>query len=363
MSVRRGGRGAGRRARAARVARVAAAATLAAAGCAKKAPPSGGPPDLDPPRVVSTQPDSGAAGVARSTELAITFSEGMEPRATGEAVSLAPRLEIRQRRWSGRTLTLVPAESLQADQTYILSVGGTARDRHGNAMGTGATVPFTTAATFPSGGLEGVVESRGFEAAGTYLWVYDAAAGGVPDSTARDFDALGIADEKGRFEVLGLAAPGRYRVWGFADLNRNRSFEPSADVLTAADTLITLTAGEPMRRGLRLRMVNPRAPARVEGAVLDTLGDSLGVVRILARSESDTARRVLVEVSGQGGFGMPLEAGRWRLTAFRDLDRNRAPDPAREPASEALGLELEPAAEVRELVLVLRRPAGVPSTP
>jgi len=338
-------------------------AALAAAGCAKKAPPSGGPPDLEPPRLVGAWPDSGAAGVPRGARIALTFSEGMEPRSTGEAVSLAPRVEIRQRRWSGRTLTLVLAESLQADQTYIVFVGGTARDRHGNAMGTGGTVAFTTAPAFPAGVLSGTVEARGFDAAGTYLWVYDAAAGRAPDSTARDFDAIGFADAKGRFEIVGLAAPGRYRVWGFADLNANRSFEPAADILTPADTVIELTAERPALSGLTLRMVNRRAPARVEGAVLDTLADTLGTVRVMAVAEADSTKRALAEVAGQGGWSLSLEAGRWRLTAFRDLDRNRAPTRGREPVSEPVILDLAPAAEVRELVLVLVRPPGVPSGP
>lgn len=344
---------------------VAAAIAAAAlvAGCAKKAPPSGGPPDLVPPRLVSSVPDSGAAAVARDARLSLTFTEGMEPRSTGDAVSLAPRVEIRQRRWSGRTLTLALAESLESDQTYILFVGGTARDRHGNAMGTGATVPFTTAAAFPPGALSGTVEARGFAAPGTYLWVYDAASGHAPDSTARDFDALGIADEKGRFEVLGLSVPGRYRVWGFADLNANRSFEPATDILTPADTVVELTAERPGITALTLRMVNPRAPATVEGAVLDTLGDSLGVVRVRAVAERDSNLRVLVEVGARGGMTLSLEAGTYRVTAFRDLDRDRVPDPDTEPTSEPMLLRVEPASELKDVVLVLRRPRGVPSGP
>ena len=51
-------------------------------------------------------------------------------------------------------------------------------------------------------------------------------------------------------------------IWGFADLNRNRSFEPEADVLAAADTVIELTPAQPVVAGLLLHMVNPRAPAR-----------------------------------------------------------------------------------------------------
>lgn len=343
-----------------------AALVLAAAlvsGCAKKAPPSGGPPDLVRPTVVETDPDSGAAGVPRSGPIAITFSEAMEPRTTGESVDLAPRIEFRQRRWNGRTLTLALAESLAADQTYTLFVSGTARDRHGNGMVVGATIPFTTAAVFPGGRIEGTVEARGFEVSGTYLWCYDAGRAGVPDSTARDFDAIGVADERGNFAIPGLPAPGRYRLWVFADLNANRSFEPDRDVLAAADTLIELTAGAPAARGIRIRVTNPRASARVAGAVLDTLADSVGVVRVVAHSERDTTRRLLVDVGRENGFEFQLEPGPWRLQAWRDLDRDRLWDPEEESASGVLEVEVGPADEVKGVVLVLLPPPGVRSPP
>ena len=113
---------------------------LVLAGCARKGAPSGGPPDLVPPVVVSCAPDSGRARVPLDARISVTFSEGMEPRATGEAVSLAPQVGIRQRRWSGRELTLVLEDSMRANQTYTLFVGPSARDRHGNSMTSGFTV-------------------------------------------------------------------------------------------------------------------------------------------------------------------------------------------------------------------------------
>lgn len=338
-----------------------ACAVLLVTGCGRKGPPSGGPPDLTPPRLTSSVPDSGAAGVSRSAMLQIAFSEGMEPRSTGEAVSLAPRVEIRQRRWSGRTLSLVLAESLQANQTYILFVGTTARDRHGNSFETGATVPFSTAATFPPGRISGTVVARGFRAAGTYLWCYE--QGREPDSTARDFDALGLADEQGHFEVPGLAVPGRYRLWAFADLNQNRSFEPGTDVLTPADSTFDLTPGHPTADGVTIEVVNPRAPATVAGAVLDTLADSLGVTRVLAVSERDTLKRVQVDADERGGFEFTLDPGEWRIMAYRDLDKNRAWKMADEPASIGVRVTVAPAEDVKQLVLVLERARGVPSSP
>ena len=323
------------------------------AGCARKAPPSGGPPDITPPRVLSSEPDSGQARVPLDARLSVTFSEGMEPRATGDAVSLAPRSDIRQRRWSGRTLTLQLEQPLRAAQTYTLFVGPSARDQHGNNLGAGRTVVFSTADSFPPGVLEGRIEARGFAAEGTYLWCYR--EGRAPDSTARDFDALGLADAQGNFRIPGLPVPGRYRLWAFADLNRNRSFEPDKDVLAPADTTLALTPDHPVATGLLLHAVDPRAPGHVRGVVLDPTLDTLGVLRVIAVSEEDSTRRVLAEPDAKATFDLQLASGAWIVRAWRDEDRNRAWRTDLEPASEAEHLRVEPAGEINDLHLTLRR--------
>lgn len=332
-------------------------AVLAAAGCAKKGPPSGGPPDLEPPRLIGSVPDSGAAGVARDARLRLTFSEGMEPRTTGDAVALAPRVEIRQRRWKGNTLELTLADSLAANRVYTLFVGTGARDRHGNALRNGASILFSTADSFPPGRIEGKVEARGMSPAGIYLWGYRTPH--EPDSTARDYDALAFTDEDGNFRMAGLDVPASYRLWAFADLNFNRSFEPNTDVLAPIDTVLRLTPEAPAAMNLRVTVVNPRAESKVSGAVLDTLGDSLGVLRILAVSEADTTIRLLEEVLRDNVFQISLAPGVWNVRAFRDLDRNKRWDAAREPASEPLRLDLPPASVVTDRTLVMR-PAPKP---
>jgi predicted small lipoprotein YifL len=341
-----------RRAPAWSVALLALAALATLAGCARKGPPSGGPPDLEPPRVSAASPDSGAAGVALDGRISITFSEGMEPRSTGEAVALAPRIEIRQRRWSSSTLTLVLDTLMAPGRTYTLFVDNTARDRHGNTMRVGKAIVFSTGDSFPAGSIAGRIEARGFPAEGTYLWGY--AGGRVPDSTARDFDALGIADEQGHFGIPGLPVPGRYRLWAFADLNGNRSFEPEKDVLVAADTTFDLSPRVPAATGFALRVVNPRAPGKVRGAVVDSTGDSLGVVRVIAVSEDDSTRRVVAEVDENLQYELTLDAGSWLVRAFRDHDRNRAWRVDTEPASALERIRIGPADEVTGLTLKLR---------
>jgi hypothetical protein len=343
--------------RARRAAAVALVA-LIAAGCARKGPPSGGPPDITPPAVVATVPDTFAAGIARDSEIQITFSEGMEPRTTGDAASLAPPVEIRQRKWSGRTLILVLGDTLAANRTYTVIVAPTARDRHGNGLAGGSTFVFSTGATMPPGAIEGTLESVGFLTEGTYLWCYD--AGHAPDSSARDFDALGLTRSDGRFRVVGLPVPGSYRLWVFADLNGNRSFEPPVDVLVPVDTTLTLTAEAPRATGLRLKVTNPRATGRVRGTVTDTLGIAQGDLLVSAVPASDSTQVTIVQAGARGAYDLSLIPDYYRVQAFRDLDRNRKFDPVREPSSTAILVTVTPAANIQNLDLVLlplgRRP-------
>ena len=78
-----------------RARRPAAAAVLllVLAGCARKGPPSGGPADLVPPRVVSSEPDSGRARVPLDARLSVTFSEGMDHVCAGLADGLPNGLD------------------------------------------------------------------------------------------------------------------------------------------------------------------------------------------------------------------------------------------------------------------------------
>ncbi len=197
----------------------------------------------------------------------------------------------------------------------------------------------------------------GFRAPGTLLWCYR--DGRSPDSTARDFDALGVADGQGKFRISGVAAPATWRIWAFADLNHNRSFEPATDLLASSDTTITLTAAEPIARDLFVRMINPRAPGRFAGSVVDTLNDSLGALRLYVIPMADTTSKTLYEIIATG-FDFRWEPGTYRVRAFRDLDRNKAWKRDTEPASEELLVVLTPGGEVVGTVFVMVKPGGAP---
>jgi len=332
---------------------VVSLAAILVTSCARREPPTGGPEDLTPPRLIHSDPDSGRAGVPTDTRVSLTFSEAMDPVATGDAVQISPPVTISKRRWSGHTLTVVFGDTLRSGHTYTVFVGTTARDRHNNDLTAGTSVVFSTGATFPAGRIEGEVEAHGFAGPGTYLWCYHAERTNVPDSTARDFDAVGLVDEKSQFRIDGLAVPGRYKLWAFADVNKNRSYEPERDFLTAVDTTFELTEAHPVAGSVHIRLRNPRAPGTVVGTVIDSLHDSLGVTRVIAIGAVDSTLRVLADVNPDRTFGMTLQAGAWELRAFQDEDRSNDWNPSNEPAGPPVRIELEAAGKAADVRLFL----------
>jgi hypothetical protein len=107
-------------------------------------------------------------------------------------------------------------------------------------------------------------------------------------------------------------------------------------------------------------MVNPRAPGRVRGAVIDSTGDTLGVIRIVATAEIDTTIRIMFDVDPQAAFDLKLQAGVWLLRAFRDDDHTRAWRTDVEPASPVQRVRLSPGADVQDVRLRLVRLFGGP---
>ena len=89
-------------------------------GCAKVGPPTGGPVDKEPPRIMSHYPESDALEVARDTEVEIVFSEPMNRERTEAALFTSPAGPL-QLSWRGSRLRIVMP--LAEERTYVLTVG------------------------------------------------------------------------------------------------------------------------------------------------------------------------------------------------------------------------------------------------
>lgn len=186
-------------------------------GCAKVGPPSGGPVDKEPPRILSHYPESDALEVARDTQVEIVFSEPMSREQTEAAIFTSPTSPLRLS-WRGPRLRVTMP--LAEERTYVLTVGTGARDLRGNALENSFTLAFATGSQLDQGLVRGRVYQEHQPVAGAHVWAYDWEVG--LDEPA--YQTQSGAD--GGYEFARLA-PAPYRVLAFTDQNRNAL--PDAD--------------------------------------------------------------------------------------------------------------------------------------
>ena len=208
-------------------------------------------------------------------------------------------------------------------------------------MRPGQTVVFTHRRHVPAGTDRGQDRGAGLQRGGDLpVGATTRARTGVPDSTARDFDAIGARRRaRASSAIAGARRAGDAIGCGRSPTSTsNRSFEPDDDLLAPADTTLALTAERPVARGPRASgRDQPARPGRSRGTVLDSLARRRG------RGPGDRRRRERHDARGRrsverprGQFEMQLEPGTLDVRAFRDLDGNRAwAARRREPASDA----------------------------
>ena len=224
-------------------------------GCAKVGPPTGGPVDKEPPRILSHYPESDALEVARDTEVEIVFSEPMNREQTEAALFTSPVGPL-QLSWRGPRLRLVMP--LAEERTYVLTVGTGARDLRGNALTNSFTLAFATGSQLDQGRVRGRVYQDHQPVAGAYVWAYDLGTfSGEVGLDEPSYQTQSGAD--GGYEFVRLA-PGHYRVLAFRDANRNAL--PDADEWLALPASSVEVEEEEMLSG-DLALVRRQMPAPV----------------------------------------------------------------------------------------------------
>ncbi len=199
-------------------------ALSALSACARIEPPPGGPPDREPPRLVSVRPESlatlrGFDGVAEF-QFDEVISEGGAPsrgEGTGgleKLVILSPTTRVPEVDWRRSRITVKPSEGWRPNRVYRVELLPGVTDLRNNRSPEGAVVTFTTGAPAPQARLRGLVVD----------WTTSRPAGGALVVAALLPDSLpyrGVADSTGRFS-LGPLPAGEYLVTGVLDQNENQ---------------------------------------------------------------------------------------------------------------------------------------------
>ncbi len=314
--------------------------------CAEVAPPPGGEADEAGPSLLTVIPANGSTNVPPTDRVVLQFSERVvEPRA-GKAFFISPRFAEEPRvRWHGDRIEIIFPDSIQPDQTYIISLSSTITDLRGNRFDSAGTIAFSTGATLDSGRVSGTVMNNRSPMTGLLAALYEmdlfAADSVIWDSLPPTY--LTTTNQQGRFSFAYL--PDReYRLVVFQDRNGNERFNPGREAFALPDRPIAVNGPLPLTdlrlsmtsedttsagilsatftadRLLRIRTVRaiPTAflAANPSNMVLRPLADTTQAVR--ARSILETERDSSATLTAW--FGRP-DTGQYRLEVTFDPER------------------------------------------
>jgi len=201
------------------------------AGCARMAPPPGGPPDGTPPILLSTVPDS--VRLLEDFDGWVEFrfdeviSEGSQPNfglGNGELerlviVSPTPDSVIPRVQWKRERLLVRPKDGWRANTVYRVELIEGIRDvsEPGNISKSSSVVTFTTGGVLPTRVIDGRAVDWGTQRPLPAALIEAIL---LPDS----LPYRTVADSTGRF-MFGPLPAGEMLVRAVADQNRNRRLD------------------------------------------------------------------------------------------------------------------------------------------
>ncbi len=237
--------------------------------CARQMPPPGGPLDKTPPRVVDTVPADDSVRVGLDTPIRIRFSEAMDRRSVERALFVSPQgAEEFDFKWRGDVLEIRLPDGLQADRTYLITVGQESADEWRNRMRASYSFGFATGDRLNRGELNGRVLKSKEERGQVFVWAYDLSVVTAPDPGSDRPTYVTQPDETGDF-VLPRLGSGNYRIFAFGDQNNDRTYS-SGDLLALPPGDVVLTDEGRVRLGdLKLAVRDTSAPALVAARTPD----------------------------------------------------------------------------------------------
>lgn len=237
--------------------------------CARQMPPPGGPLDKTPPRVVDTVPADDSVRVGLDTPIRIRFSEAMDRRSVERALFISPQgAEEPDFKWRGDVLEVRLSNGLQADRTYLITVGQESADEWRNRLRSSYSFGFATGDRLNRGELNGRVLKSKEERGQVFVWAYDLSVMTAPDPGSDRPTYVTQPDETGDF-VLPRLGSGDYRIFAFGDRNNDRTYS-SGDLLALPPGDVALTDEGRVRLGdLKLAVRDTSAPALVAARTPD----------------------------------------------------------------------------------------------
>ena len=192
--------------------------------CARQLPPSGGPKDITPPKIVRNVPANGALNF-RGKTIVVTFDEFVALDKVNEKFMISPPVNKKPGiLLKGKSLYIEFQEKLKDSTTYTLYFQDAIRDvNEGNPIPNFQFV-FSTGNVIDSLSVLGnIYDAFNLEATqNTLVSMYKMLADSAPVKLLPDY--ITLADINGGFRINNIRE-GRYMIYGLQEKNNNKRYD------------------------------------------------------------------------------------------------------------------------------------------
>ncbi|MEK6571946.1 MAG: Ig-like domain-containing protein, partial [Bacteroidota bacterium] len=222
-------------------------------GCAGELPPSGGPVDTVPPRIIATFPEPNTVGFSGS-KVILEFDEYVEEQSVEGSVFISPFLGLLEFDWSGRQVQIRFAEKLRPTTTYVVNVGTDVVDiRNRNRMDRAFSLAFSTGASIDSGSISGRVFDNQPEGVMVFAYRLDSLSSRLLDPSIEKPHYITQTGKGGSFSLTHLSL-GPYRLFAVRDEYKNLLYDTGVDEVGMYRGDVALDSAHPSFGGVDFQL-------------------------------------------------------------------------------------------------------------
>lgn len=194
-------------------------------GCATPIGPTGGPGDQLPPKVLSTEPETGTTNY-EGNSITFYFDEFVNRNSVSGNITIEPDLGLEYSLdWRRKDLTVKFEDELPDSTTVILTLGSEISDTRSNKLGKPIQVAFSTGDEIDQGSVTGKIrdakDGSGVENATVLLYRQ-------PIDITQPATYKAQTDTGGNFQ-FGYLRQGIYQAIYLEDRNRNKVWEEGSE--------------------------------------------------------------------------------------------------------------------------------------
>ncbi len=311
---------------------------LLASGCASDRPPSGGPADTTPLKVLFSDPAPSAVNVT-SNRIRLTFNHDITVRQLLNALVISPPISDYDLAVDGKSVEISGFKSLEQNKTYIITIDKNLRNYRGNSFQRPYTMAFSTGAVIDNGIISGKVINADYSPASNALLLAFAERPETRNTGSllqREPDYLIQAEKSGTFSFRNIAS-GSYRIVAVNDRNSDLRFNPATEERGLCSTALVPAGSSDLLFRLSViqddsskRLSKPvsKEPASTETGGISGTCFASGQYVIVEASSLTASYRTTVSREHDGSFhySFPeLSPGSYTISAFIPF-ANKKPD-------------------------------------